>query len=268
MRFLILSDLHLEFAVFAPSQTSAYDAVILAGDIKPTADEVPRWASRTSQFGPNTPILFVPGNHEYYGAVIQTQRRLLAETQTDNVHVLDPGEVFLDDGRVRVLGCTLWTDFEQVVITPNGPMSDPAEATEEAADRLSDFKVIGFMEPGSARRKLTPADTLVMHREQRQWLLGKLREPFDGQTVVITHHAPCQLSVADEYADDWLTPCFVSDLPDEFFEVPALWVHGHTHTSFDYVRGRTRVVCNPRGYRMRNGGFENSAFDPGLIVEV
>ena len=27
-----------------------------------------------------------------------------------------------------------------------------------------------------------------------------------------------------------------------------LWVHGHTHSSFDYNIHGTRVVCNPRGY--------------------
>ena len=29
---------------------------------------------------------------------------------------------------------------------------------------------------------------------------------------------------------------------------PALWVHGHTHSSADYQVGDTRVVCNPYGY--------------------
>ena len=28
-----------------------------------------------------------------------------------------------------------------------------------------------------------------------------------------------------------------------------LWIHGHTHDSFDYVVNGTRVVCNPRGIR-------------------
>ena len=30
---------------------------------------------------------------------------------------------------------------------------------------------------------------------------------------------------------------------------PDLWVHGHTHDSFDYVLGWTQVVVNPYGYQ-------------------
>jgi hypothetical protein len=44
---------------------------------------------------------------------------------------------------------------------------------------------------------------------------------------------------------------------------PALWVHGHTHDSYDYWVGSTRVVCNPRGY-----DDENIAFDPVLVVRM
>jgi hypothetical protein len=45
----------------------------------------------------------------------------------------------------------------------------------------------------------------------------------------------------------------------------VLWIHGHTHESFDYVVNGTRVVCNPRGYAPRD---LNPAFDPGLTVDV
>jgi hypothetical protein len=44
---------------------------------------------------------------------------------------------------------------------------------------------------------------------------------------------------------------------------PELFVHGHTHCSFDYRVGQTRVLCNPHGY-----GDENPDFNPSLIVEV
>jgi hypothetical protein len=47
----------------------------------------------------------------------------------------------------------------------------------------------------------------------------------------------------------------------------ALWVHGHTHDSFDYEVNGTRVVCNPRGYA-RNGINENVGFDPNFCVAV
>jgi hypothetical protein len=68
-----------------------------------------------------------------------------------------------------------------------------------------------------------------------------------------------------------LAPAFCSDL-SELVEGSgaALWVHGHTHASCDYVAGQTRVVCNPKGYGpVKTGGeYENPEFDAGLIVEI
>jgi len=45
----------------------------------------------------------------------------------------------------------------------------------------------------------------------------------------------------------------------------AFWVHGQTHSKFDYQIAGTRVVCNPRGY---HGLRLNKKFDPALVVEV
>jgi hypothetical protein len=270
MKFLVLSDLHLEFGVYQPDpHPPQFDAVILAGDIMPGAHLVPSWAQKPWLFGPDKPIVVVAGNHEFYGGgAIQLERGRMQEVRLQNVHVLDPGEVLLDEGRVRVLGCTLWTDFRLSVRTPDGPLSNQQRAMDEAALYMVDYSVIGFRAPGAERRRLTPADTLALHQEERGWLLAKLKEPFHGTTVVVTHHGPSYGSVAERWADDWLTPSFVSNLPDEYFEVPVLWVHGHTHSSFDYVRGCTRVVCNPRGYRMRDGTFENRAFNPRLVIDT
>jgi hypothetical protein len=47
----------------------------------------------------------------------------------------------------------------------------------------------------------------------------------------------------------------------------CLWVHGHTHDSFDYVVNGTRVVCNPRGYA-QYGVNENPRFDPGFVIDI
>lgn len=38
-----------------------------------------------------------------------------------------------------------------------------------------------------------------------------------------------------------------------------------THDSFDYMIGKTRVVCNPHGYYAR---ATNPGFLPDLVVEV
>ena len=269
MKFLVLSDLHLEFGAFAPPSNIAFDAVILAGDILP-GDGGPRWAAHDAVFGSAKPVIFVPGNHEYYRGQMQSVNSRLQDgmARIPNVHVLAPGELCLDAGRLRVLGCTLWTDYRTPVRRGGGELSSPRVAMEVARVRLNDHRAIKIITPGDIERRLSPDDALDLHLCERRWLLSKMAEPFAGKTVVVTHHAPSSGSIASEFAFDLLTPAFVSDLPDEFFEVPVLWVHGHTHTSFDYQRGRTRVVCNPRGYRFPDGSLENLEFDPQFVVEV
>jgi len=269
MKFLVLSDLHLEFGSFEPPSNIEFDAVILAGDILP-GDEAPRWAARDAVFGSAKPVIFVPGNHEYYGGQMQSinSRLQAGSAAAPNVHLLAPGELHLDGGRVRVLGCTLWTDYQVPVRRFGSELASASLAMEVAGARLNDHRAIGIIRSGDIEKRLSPEDALDLHMCERQWLLSKLGEPFQGKTVVVTHHAPSSGSIASKFAADLLTPAFVSNLPEEFFEVPVLWIHGHTHTSFDYRRGKTRVVCNPRGYRFPDGSLENLEFDPNLIVEV
>ena len=189
-----------------------------------------------------------------------------------NVHLLDRGGVVVDG--VRFLGCTFWTDFQLPVRQPSGRLEvDVGRALLEANHFMNDFRLIEVLSPNKNRhrfpepvRLLQASDTLAMHWTDRDWLRRQLAQHFGGLTVVVTHHPPSIGSVAERYAADGLTPAFVSDLPDEFFAVPSLWVHGHTHTGFDYLRGRCRVVSNPKGYRLRDSSFENPVFDPALVI--
>ena len=133
---------------------------------------------------------------------------------------------------------------------------------------MADYRVIGWTDDVAPRR-LHPQDTLGLHRQHRDWLERCLAEPFDGPTVVVTHHGPHRGSLAPRFAADWVSTAYLSDLPPRFFDVPVLWIHGHTHASHDYAVGRCRVVCNPRGYQMPGTtGPENPRFDPGLVVSV
>src|SRR5581483_10369997 len=91
-------------------------------------------------------------------------------------------------------------------------------------------------------------------RKHRAWLERKLYEPFGGRTVVITHFAPHPKSIAPAYTGHPANPGFVLDL-SPLMGRAALWIHGHTHTAFDYEVKGTRVVCNPRGYPGEPTGF-------------
>ena len=191
------------------------------------------------------------------------------EARSAGVHHLHMDRLTV--GGVRFLGCTLWSDFGLGIVHGGSHRVDPTRAMAECQRYLVDYRAINFLEERDHRpvavRALRAADTLGMHLEERAWLQRALAEPFEGPTVVVTHHAPHRNSLAERYADDWVSAGFVSDLPAKFFEIPRLWVHGHTPTRFDYRVGDCRVVCNPRGYRRPHGGFE-ADFDPALVIEV
>ena len=278
MKLLVLSDLHLEFSDLAWRPGWDFDVAILAGDIMCPGAKAVAWARQAPMLGGAEAVILVPGNHEYYDAVMQQERHAMLEAAQGTaagsapLHLLDGQRV--DIGGVRFLGCTLWTDFALRIDTADGPCSDPARGIEASRRSTTDYRTIDVLAPAQEgapplRRKLAPEDTLALHRRHRAWLADALAQPFDGPTVVVTHHAPHRNSLAAAFARDWASTAFVSELPDSFFEVPALWIHGHTHTSFDYHVGNCRVLCNPRGYQLKHMAVpENAGFDAGLVVDI
>ena len=243
MRLRILSDLHLEAVDFVVPAADA-DVVILAGDIDNGGDGI-AWA----QVAFDGPVLYVPGNHEFYDREFdEAYDEMVSAAAGSNVVLLDREE--LNIGGVRFLGCTLWTDFEA------GGEAVKAEALRYAGTRLADYFAIRWGD-----RMFQPEDSIAINFTHAAWLAAKLEEPHDGTTVVVTHHAPHPGSIARYYANNPLNPAFVNDL-EALMGRAALWIHGHTHTAFDYVVNGTRVVCNPRGYP-----HERTGFDPALVVE-
>jgi predicted phosphodiesterase len=253
MKLNILSDLHLSRGALPIPQTDA-DVVVLAGDIA-RPGEAMAWAAGFAK-----PVLYVPGNHEFYGGslagTVAQLKRLSAGT---GIRVMDDDEVILSG--VRFLGTTLWTDF---MLPGEGEERDAA--MREAQRLMRDFSRIRVDDASQA--PFTPAASAALFARHSRWLKARLAEPHDGPTVVITHHAPARGSIHPRFAGSLLNACFVSDAQALVEASGArLWVHGHTHDSFDYRVGRTRVLCNPRGYA-KDGVNENPLFDPNLVVEL
>jgi predicted phosphodiesterase len=253
MKLNILSDLHLGFSAFDTPQNDA-DVVVLAGDIS-RPREAAAWALRLGK-----PVLYVPGNHEFYDASIEGAlaelKRLCAGTP---VHLLDDAEIVLDG--VRFLGSTLWTDFEVF-----GSGEARVSAMDVARRRIRDFTAIRIDDANDTA--FAPEDAARRFRSLAGWLRSRLDTAHAGPTVVITHHAPSPRSIHPRFEGSPVNACFVSDLQALMGgDRVQLWVHGHTHDSFDYEVNGTRVVCNPRGYA-RGEVNENRAFDPQLTIEV
>jgi len=277
VKLLILSDLHAEFETFKVAKDLDYDVAVLAGDIVAPGRVAARWLRNPARFG-NKPIVQIAGNHEYYESVLdQELLEMRRQAKEHDIQFLDCDEVVI--AGVRFLGCTLWTDFRLRIDNPGFAgqpvrlLSDRDRSMTECSRCLADYSAIRIDDPLTSNsrgtRRLVPMDTLQIHRRHRSWLRKKLAEPFDGPTVVVTHHAPHRKSLAPRFAEDWASGGFVNEMLPEFFEVPSLWIHGHTHDSFDYLVDSCRVVCNPRGYLMnQHGEFENKDFNPGLVVDL
>jgi predicted phosphodiesterase len=245
---LILSDIHLEFEPFSP-QIGEACAVILAGDIHVGTRGV-AWARDTF---PALPVLYVLGNHEFYGHSLPSLvARVREAARGTNVHVLENDAVVLGD--TVVLGCTLWTDFDLY--------GNPSVAWAEAAQHMADYHKIR-VDPGY--RRLRPLDMTIHHHRSLAWLAAELEGRRGRRIVIVTHHSPSPRSAPERYAGDPLNPAFVSPL-DDFVAAggAVLWIHGHLHDPCDYSIGGTRVLCNPKGYP----GETAPGFAPGLVVEV
>jgi predicted phosphodiesterase len=252
MKLNILSDLHLGQGALDTPHNDA-DVVILAGDVSRPREAV-AWARAIDK-----PVLYVAGNHEFYGDSIDgTLDALRNSCEGTNVRLLDDDVAVLEG--VRFVGSTLWTDFMLLGAARR------EDAMREGQRFLRDFSRIRTSRHSAAI--YTPADSAARFDVHRRFLAEQLAQPFAGPTVVITHHAPSPHSIHPRFRDSLLNACFISDLEHLMDGRRAcLWVHGHTHDSFDYVVNGTRVVCNPRGYA-KNGVNENARFDPDFTIRV
>ena len=247
MKIHILSDLHTEFSDFDPPETDP-DVVVLAGDIGVGVGGI-EWAAR--EF-PEVPVIYVPGNHEFYSHDVR-DTNLLTAAAPANIRVLSDDTCEIDS--VRFLGCTLWTDLNFY------GEGEAYFSRQKAKALIEDFTSIR-----NRNSAFTPKDSIDLHKISVAWLVNELEQKFDGPTVVVTHHLPAALSIAEKYTNDVLNPVFASRLEGIIEKYrPDLWIHGHTHVACDYEVFGTRVVCNPRGYPSESSA---EGFSPGLVVEI
>jgi predicted phosphodiesterase len=247
MKLHIVSDVHAGFRAFEPPETDA-DLLVLPGDI----DVGLRGLTLAKAWARGRPVLYVAGNHEFYGEAIPRHiHKLEAAAEGSEVRFLENREVVL--GGVRFLGCTLWTDFEL--------FGNRMVAASAAQAVMNDFRKIR-VEPEF--RALRPIDVMAMHQRSLAWLTERLDAPFDGPTVVVTHAAPSLRSIAPMHRGDPVSAAFASDLEWMLDGRATLWIHGHTHFCCDYEIGGTRVVANQRGYPHE----DTRGFDPAFVVEV
>lgn len=187
---------------------------------------------------------------------------LKKEYVVQGLHVLDDSSVIIDG--VLFVGGTLWTDFELYSHTAIG-LDNTWYYKQDAKRGLNDFSGAILNEAGGV---FSPNDSIQMHKWTKFVIEDELKEGLP--TVVITHHLPLAQSIDPRSMNSDLNPCYASNLDSTFErENLKLWVHGHTHSSNDYVRNSSRIVSNPKGYPNRfTHEMENKQWNPKLTIEL
>lgn len=274
MKLWIWSDLHLEMQAIdlPPVAPPGVGAIVCAGDLC-LADQLGgRAQSLVERYG--LPIVFVPGNHEFYSSGVSSPRtksgdhlliKKVAEasrSRRQGFHILD--DDLLELGGVRFVGGTLWTDFMM-------DLKDDEHFVwrmESAPSQLADFSRIRL---GTGRR-MTPGDMIGCHRVTHAFIERHLAIPFDGKTVVVTHHLPhpdCTPAAYRDWDTNYLFACGNGAFEDILNSdaAPALWICGHTHHPSDVKVGRTRIICNPMGY-LRVPSERANGFRWDLVIDT
>ena len=241
------SDIHAEFwaanktarileMVVPPLPTDQKTVALIAGDLG-LAHRQESWMKILSILAKQfMALIYVEGNHffyhnDFFGRIQELKSQI---SLPKNVHFLENESVEIDE--ILFIGATLWTDFQQKDFFK----------MQYARKNMNDFLLI--KKPGGQR--LLPEDTADLFQESKSYIFDTLKKAGEKKTVVVTHHGVSPLSIHPRFRGDSLNCAFMSDISEEIINTgPDLWVHGHTHDSFDYSLGETRVLVNPFGYK-------------------
>lgn len=251
MKIQLVSDLHLEFLTFNQieklankiSHKTNADVLILAGDICSLS---PKYISNFYTFlevirDSYSDIIYVLGNHEYYGTSRQKAKEILdkATKYYFNLHILENKSLVIED--ITFYGTTLW--FEETV------------ETSLKRYYLNDYRQIEDFTPDVWCRKAISYIKQIPNDKSKK--------------VLITHHIPHSRFISPKYIGSELN-CFYLNEIGEYLNKFDLVVFGHSHESVNYqFSERTLAMSNPRGYvNFPSIEGENNDFNCQLIIDV
>jgi hypothetical protein len=237
----ILSDIHLH-----PMHSNfryidhGEQVCILAGDIAEGMRGI-NWAIANIPY--HIHVLYVPGNHEYYGYDYFELQKNFNQHNLSNTHVTVLDNSLIDINGTIFAGSTLWTNF-QVYNNPASPF--------QYENGLNDCTWIKY-----GGRNLKSHDVVSLNTEAMDFL------SHINADVLITHYAP-QFSESPRWMNHPLTPGFITSIPSYIHSKFKVHIHGHTHTPFDYeLPYGTKVICNPRGY-----DYEVPGFNEEMVINI
>jgi 3',5'-cyclic AMP phosphodiesterase CpdA len=212
------------------------DVIVIPGDFHTKTDG----PSELRRIFGDREILYLPGNHEYYGSVmVEEDDRLRKACKNQGIHFLQCDHVEIDG--IHFVGNTFWTDFKLF-----GEEKE-VEARFQVSQYLNDYRAIRFK--AGDYRPISTLQTLEIHKRHKAWLIEQFEVYRGKPLVVITHHCPSKRCVHPDYKEDLASAGFASDLDDLVIQSGAkYWLCGHSHVAQHFRLGGTQVWMNPRGY--------------------
>lgn len=256
----LLSDLHLEGSNIDTLNNPGWDILVIAGDLSADLNLLDRFFAYKAPT--DIPIIYVLGNHEYEGRrfneVVEQYKEVLRPFE--HVHLLDNESVIIDN--IKFIGSTLWTDFEL------RGLEEKKQSMDWAKQYVVDFTYI--FKPNinkTGYHGITPEEMEEECKKSQRFIEFELKNnSFDGEKFVVTHFAPHKNSIHPTYSRGD-SAYWVNNL-EHLMGFSQYWVHGHTHSNFDYEVEGTKVMCNPRGFARTFNVDPNSHFNRELILPV
>ena len=266
MKIQYVSDLHLEFSIKYPHpfvnglpETDA-DVIVLAGDVDVGLKSL--YYAEDLASSHNKPVVFVPGNHEYYRHDLLLGSEFKDKSKDmDNVYVLLQGDSIEISPSVRIIGGTLWTNFKS-----GENHGIPQWEAINNARNINDFHLITCKNTNLTQQSLlTPEYMIHMYNNNLNAIKSKLEDTFKGKNIVVTHHGPTVKTQNPKFKFDSMAPFFINDISSDIIQMADVWIYGHTHSNVEYTEGKTKILSNQYGY----AGMEViNDFDPEKVISV
>jgi predicted phosphohydrolase len=279
----LFSDIHLEFEhTFRIPNLKKNQVVLLAGDIGRQGrtsgslnKELEAFLLDTLSSG--AIVLFVTGNHEYYGSRIDKLNKLLKEFQSnnENFYFLDDESILINE--IEFIGGTLWTDFNNQNSLTFLEIGGDKKFLGKTANTTKDYQKI--RKKGSLYGKvnysnLMTKDTYLLHKQTLRYIKSRIGESHTQ--FVMTHFAPSELFLdkkrwsgeqTNGYDYNISKYAYYSEL-ESIAEEFDYWASGHTHKYVDESKNGVRYLSHPRGYIGEGKEHEVSEFNPNYLIKV
>jgi Icc-related predicted phosphoesterase len=247
MQIQYVSDIHLEFTdnrdLVMNNWKSVGDVLVLAGDICSK-----RKIERLYEFlelikGHHKHVIYVPGNHEYYGSDLATlkEEQGVIKQISPNVFCINNHTLTIEG--VSFICSTMWSGISFV-----------------AAQYLSDYRAI---------KDYTFNDENEIHENSVKFLNEEIQKQKEegNKIVVVTHHLPSFQCISEKYKGNPINSGFAGNEDAIMQNHPEIkyWIHGHSHDRSTFQINQSLVCRNPLGYVQYD---EHKAYNFETVINI